>query len=119
MPNNRYTLQFTLVQQGVALSMRFEEQSGFVDGGSAYANHPLPDPLTVGSWTAVELTVDRTAANAATAHVSFGGTSEVDLPLSLSVNATSLQLTVGSSFESEPSAGWKNRYDNVVLDIKP
>jgi hypothetical protein len=35
------------------------------------------------------------------------------------VDATSLQLTVGSSYETEPSAGWKNRYDNVVLDIKP
>jgi hypothetical protein len=119
-PNgNRYTVQFTLVQQSVALSMRLEEQSGFVDGGTAYASHPLPDPLNLNSWTPVALAIDRTAANAATAHVAFGATAEIDLPLAMSVNATALQLTIGSSYETEPSAGWKNRYDNVVLDLKP
>jgi hypothetical protein len=67
----------------------------------------------------VALTVHRTAATAATAHVAFGGSTEIDLSLAMSVNATTLQLTIGSSYETEPSAGWKNRYDNVVLDVKP
>jgi hypothetical protein len=118
--NNRYTVQFTLVQQGIAaLSMRMEEQAGFIDGGSSYTSHPLPDPLDVGTWTSVGLKVNRTAANAATAHVTFGTAAEIDVALAMSVNATSIQLTIGSSYESEPSGGWKDRYDNVVLNVQP
>jgi hypothetical protein len=41
---NRYTLQFTLVQEGTSLNMRFEEQAGGVDGSMFYASHDLPDP---------------------------------------------------------------------------
>jgi hypothetical protein len=39
-------------------------------------------------------------------------------PLTITVDATSLQLTIGSAYELEPSAGWKSRYDNVVLNIQ-
>jgi len=118
--NNRYTVQFTLVQQGIAVSMRLEEQAGFIDGGSSYVSHALPDPLGIGTWTPIALKVNRTGANAATATVTFGSAAEInDIALAMSVNATLIQLTIGSSFESEPSAGWKNRYDNVVLDIQP
>jgi hypothetical protein len=118
-PGNRYTLQFTLVQEGTSLGMRFEEQAGGLDGSMFYAMHPLPDSLTVGSWTSIALTVDRTGPMTASAHVSFGSTDEIDLSaLNMTVNATSLQLTIGSAYESEPSMGWTSLYDNVVLDIQ-
>jgi hypothetical protein len=116
--NNRYTVQFALLQQGAALSMQLEEQARFVDGGSTYVSHPVPDPLSIGTWTPIGLTVNWTANNSARALVTFGTASEIDVPLAMRVNATSLQLTIGSTFESEPSQGWKNRFDNVVLDIK-
>jgi hypothetical protein len=32
------------------------------------------------------------------------------------VNGTTLQMAIGSSFETEPSQGWKIRYDDVKLD---
>jgi hypothetical protein len=116
--NDRYTVQFTLVQQGLALGLRLEEQSGFADGASSYLSHPLADPLPLGTWTDVRMVVGRTAAMAATVHVSFNGAAELDTPLSITVDATTLQLTIGSSFETEPSGGWANRYDNVRLDLQ-
>jgi hypothetical protein len=116
--NNRYTVQLTVAQQGVALGMRLEEQSGFVDGGSAYLGHPLADPLASGAWTDIRLVISRTSAMAASAHVTFNGAPELDTPLTMTVDAKTLQLTIGSSFETEPSGGWKNRYDNVRLDLQ-
>jgi hypothetical protein len=116
--NNRYTVQLTVAQQGVALGMRLEEQSGFVDGGSSYLGHPLADPLASGEWTDIRLVISRTSAMAASAHVTFNGAPELDTPLTMTVDAKTLQLTIGSSFETEPSEGWKNRYDNVRLDLQ-
>ncbi len=121
-PGNRYTVQFTLFQPGLSgpLSMRLEEQAGFTDGGSFYASHALPSNLTLNKWTPVNLTITR-KTNMVTAHVAFGSTTETipdPVTLTMNVNPTQLQLTIGSSFESEPSAGWKNRYDNVMLDIQ-
>jgi hypothetical protein len=120
-PMNRYTVQFTLAQIGSPnmLGVRFEEQAGYVDGGSYYNSHTISDPVTIGGWTHIVLTVNRTGPTAAKATVSFGGTTEIDnIPLAMSINATALQLTVGSPYESVPSTGWKSRYDNVILDIK-
>jgi hypothetical protein len=116
--NNRYTVQFALVQQGMGLSLRLEEQAGFFDGGGAYMSHPVPDPLNVGTWTPIGLTLNWTAPSSVRALVTFATAPEIEVPLAMSVNATSLQLTIGSTFENEPSQGWKNRYDNVVLDIR-
>ena len=55
---------------------------------------------------------------AASVHVTFNGAPELDTPLTMTVDAQTLQLTLGSSFETEPSGGWKNRYDNVRLDLQ-
>jgi hypothetical protein len=114
--NNRYSAQFALVQQGGVLRLRLEEQSGFVDGGNAYVAHQLPDSLSAGMWTNVRLVITRTAATTASAHVSFGSVSEIDTALAMTVNGTTLQLAIGSSFETEPSQGWKIRYDDIKLD---
>ncbi len=114
--NNRYSVQFALAQQGGVLRFRLEEQSGFVDGGNAYVAHQLPDSLSAGVWTNVRLVITRTAATTASARVSFGNVSEIDTALAMTVNGTTLQLAIGSSFETEPSQGWKIRYDDVKLD---
>jgi hypothetical protein len=117
--NNRYTVQFALVEQGGLLSVRLEEQSGFIDGGVSYLSHPLPDAIVLGQWTDVGLVVNRSSAGTASAHVTFNGGTELDTPLAITVSATTLQIDIGSAFESEPSNGWTNLYDNVRLDFQP
>jgi hypothetical protein len=116
--NNRYSVQLTLVNTAGALNVLLEEQTGFADGTSAYVAHPIPDPLAVGQWTHVLLTVVLSSSTTGQAHVSFGAAHELDAPLQVRVTATKLQLDVGSSYETEPSMGWNVLYDNVVFDSK-
>jgi hypothetical protein len=111
---DRYSLQFSEVQDFGALGVRFEEQTGWSDGGSAYTNHPLPDTLTLGTWTHVRLEV-----TGAHAHVTFGSVVEIDTPLVVTVAGTRVELALGSSYETEPSMGWVTRFDNVTLDTSP
>ncbi len=121
-PGNRYTVQLTLAQpltpSSSTVGMRFEEQAGLTDGGTFYVSHPLPDTVPVGSWTPMTLVIHRTAAFAAAAKVYFGSNQEGSVSLQMDVDATMLQLTIGSAYESYPSKGWKNRYDDVLLDIQ-
>ena len=118
--NNRYTLQLTLRQAAGRSSVTLGEQSGFVDGGMAYVEHALNDPLTVGAWTTIRLDVTRTAPQAATARLTFDGRVELDaVALQVTVNATSIVAALGSAFESLPSKEWVIRYDDVVLDLTP
>jgi hypothetical protein len=111
---NRFSLQFSEVQNFGALGVRFEEQTGWADGGTAYTNHPLPDGLTLGTWTDVRLEV-----TGAHARVTFGTSLEIDTPLVVTVVGTRVQLALGSSYETEPSMGWSTRFDNVTLDTAP
>jgi hypothetical protein len=115
--SNRYSVQFTLFQNGGPLGVRMEEQSGFADGGSSYTAHPLPDPLPIGKWTDLRLTLTRTAATSASARVTFDSAVEMDAPIGMTVNGSTLQMTIGSSYETEPSQGWTIRYDNVTLNF--
>jgi hypothetical protein len=115
-PGNRYSVQFTMEQDGGSIRLRLEEQSGFVDGGVSYVPHVLPDPLPVGQWTSVQVVLTRSAATTASVHVSFGSATELDASLAMTVDATTLQMSVGSSYETTPSQGWTTRYDNVTLD---
>jgi hypothetical protein len=118
--NNRYSLQFALRQTPGGLSVTLGEQSGFIDGGMAYVEHPLPDPLTLGTWTKVRIEVARTAPRSATARVTFDGRVELDsVPLSVTVDAAALLVSIGSTFESLPSKPWSIRYDDVVIDLAP
>ncbi len=115
---NRYTVQITLVRQQTAIGARLEEQSGFVDGGTSYSPHALADPLPPDQWTHIRLVITRSSATAASALVTFNGNTELDTPLAPTVNPSDLQLTIGSTFETEPSDGWQNRFDNVRLDFQ-
>jgi hypothetical protein len=111
---DRYSLQFSLVQNFGTVGVRFEEQTGWTDGGIGYTDHPLPDALALGAWTEVRLEV-----RGAHARVTFGGGLEIDTPLVITVVPVRLQLALGSSYETEPSAGWSTRFDNVTLDTPP
>jgi hypothetical protein len=111
---DRYSLQFSLVQNFGTVGVRFEEQTGWTDGGATYTNHPLPDALPLGAWTDLRLEV-----RSAHARVTLGGTLEIDTPLVVTVVPVRLQLALGSSYETEPSAGWATRFDNVTLDTPP
>ena len=120
--NNRYSPEFTLFRAKGAIRLQFGEQSALVGGGGTkYLAHDVPDPLPTGKWTSVRLVVTRGAVMTASARLFFGedpgSTLEVDTPLAMSVKATTLQLTIGSSFETLPSQGWEILYDNVVLDF--
>ncbi len=115
---DRYTVQITLFQEGIGLGLRLEEQARLRDGTSSYMTQPLPDSIGAETWTDVRLVVTRASPAAASARVTFNSTTEIDTPLVLSVAATSVQVDIGSSFETEPSAGWTNRYDNVVFDMQ-
>jgi hypothetical protein len=117
-PGNRYSVQFTLEQDGGPVRLRLEEQSGLLDGGSSYVPHTLPDSLPLGAWTDVRLVMTRSGPTTASVQVSFGSTTELaTTPLSMNVDATTLQMVIGSRYEFEPSQGWTTRYDNVVLNF--
>jgi len=116
--NNRYSVQFTLVNKTGVLNVLLEEQSGFANGGTSYVPHAIPDPAPLGQWTDLRLTIVASSATAAEAHVFFGAAHEIDVPLNVTVRATKVQLDVGSTYESQPSMGWGVFYDNVSFDTK-
>jgi hypothetical protein len=111
---DRYSVQLTLfVRQGAA-TVELGEQSGFVDGGSSYIAHSVPDPLPMGQWTDVKMTIVR--SNGTTeGTLSFGKTTETATPLTMSVTPNDFQVVIGSGYETVPSQGWTLRYDNVVV----
>jgi hypothetical protein len=51
----------------------------------------------------------------ATANVVMNGAQVLSLPLTMSVQAASLQISVGTTYATEPSSGWEVRYDNVLF----
>jgi len=51
----------------------------------------------------------------ATADILMHGAIVLSLPLTIGVDATSLQISIGTTFSSEPSSGWEVRYDNVLF----
>jgi hypothetical protein len=116
--NERYSIQLTLFQQGVAgsIGIRLEEQAAYADGGTFYEPHALQN-MPSGAWTEVVLEVNLAPASA-TATVNYGSTPVLsDAPLTISLNPTNLMLTIGSAYESTPSSGWTTGYDNVALNI--
>ncbi len=114
--NNRYSVQFTMFRVSSNAQLRLEEQSGFTDGGTSYAMHALPDPLANG-WTRVQLVLTRSGPTTASVHVAYGAKTELDTSLQMNVNASVLHVTIGSSYETEPSSGWDAFYDNVIVNF--
>jgi hypothetical protein len=113
---DRYAMQFSQQVNAGQVVLRFEEQAQPANMGTMQVNHPLPDALPFGQFTDVRLVV-----MGGRAQVTYGGTVETDVALiaPTPVTPTRVQLSLGATFESTPSAGWAMRYDNVTLDATP
>jgi hypothetical protein len=124
---NRYTdgLAINVVSGEPALVLG--EQSGAANGGPlpdgappVYVSHPLPetDPLAMSAWSTITIELDWTTTTLE-GKVSVNGKQEIDVPLTLSLVPTSLQIGIGTSFVTEYEGGlsavWELRYDNVLF----
>jgi hypothetical protein len=109
---NRYTVQLAFdVQNGAPTTVLDELYSD----GRPYVPHALPVPLTMGSFTNVAIQIDWTGAMTANAAVLMNGSQALSVPLTMNVRATSLQISIGTTYSTEPSSGWEIRYDNVLF----
>ncbi len=109
---NRYTIQLAFNVQSGAATTELDE---LFSGGRPYVPHAIAAPLGTGTFTDVAIQIDWTAPQAATASVLFGGASVLSVPLAISVQATTLQLSIGTTYASTPSPGWELRYDDVLF----
>jgi hypothetical protein len=113
--NNRYAMQFSQMVNAGAVNLRFEEQSQPAGMGTTQTNHTLAGTLPMNQWTEVRLVV-----TGGRAQITYGGVFQADVALTNPIaTPTTLQLSLGSSFETTPSQGWAMRYDNVTLDATP
>jgi hypothetical protein len=113
----RYSVELAIQMQNGAAAMALGEQSGLADGGSSYANHPLPpeQSLRNGTFTNLVIAIDWISGTATEAKVDVNGAQVLDVPLTMTVTPATLQIGVGTSYVTEPSPGWEIRYDNVVF----
>lgn len=114
---DRYSVELSILVQSGASTLVLGEQSGAADGGMGYVPHQVPPTMTLptGSFTRVEVALAWSAATSLRATVSLGGAQALDVPLSMTVRPSSLQIGVGTSYVSTPSPGWHLRYDNVLF----
>jgi hypothetical protein len=108
----RYTVQLAFDVQNAAPTTVLDE---LYSDGTPYVPHAVPVPLTMGSFTNVAIQVDWTGATTARAAVLMNGSQALSVPLTMSVQATSLQISIGTTYSTEPSSGWEIRYDNVLF----
>jgi hypothetical protein len=109
---NRYTVQLAFdVQNGAATTVLDELYSN----GMPYVPHPIPAPLTMGAFTDVVIQIHWASTSSATADVLMNGMQVLSLTLAMNIQATSLEISVGTTFSTEPSSGWEVRYDNVLF----
>jgi hypothetical protein len=109
---NRYTLQLAFDVQNAAPTTVLDE---LYSDGRPYVPHAVPVPLTMGSFTNVVIQVDWTGAMTANAAVLMNGVQALSVPLTVNVQATSLQISIRTTYSTEPSSGWEIRYDNVLF----
>lgn len=116
---NRYSVGLAINVEGGAPALVLDEQSGLVDGGMPFIPHPLPpSPIATNKFTELVLEIDWTSAMSGTAKVFVDGTKQLDVPLQMTVRATSLQIGIGTSYVTEPSPVWELRYDDVWFVAK-
>jgi hypothetical protein len=111
---NRYSVEVSAVVQSGAVTLVLGEQSGAADGGMSYVPHPVPPTLPLASFTRVDMEL-QWSQGALDAKISLDGTLALDVPLTMTVQPSSLQIGVGTSYVSTPSPGWELRYDNVLF----
>ena len=117
---NRYTVGLAINVASGAPALALDEQSALGDGGMPYAPHPLPpsQPLVMNAFSEIVIEVDWTSTMSAVGKVFVNGAKQLDVPLTMTVHATSLQIGIGTSYVSEPSPVWELRYDNVWFTAK-
>jgi hypothetical protein len=109
---NRYTVQLAFdIENGAATTVLDELYSD----GTPYIPHPISGPLPLGTFTDIAIQIHWATAMTATADVLMHGAVVLSLPLTMNVDAVSLQISIGTTFSSEPSSGWEARYDNVLF----
>ena len=114
---NRYSVQFTIYPQADGIHLWLEEESGFANGKFKLARHELPGTISLGGWTEIRVGIDFTSAKVASVRIYSADALVMTTPLTVTVGGNLLQLTMGSSFETLPSQGWRMHYDNVTLDF--
>jgi hypothetical protein len=114
---DRYAMQFSQLANAGQVVLRFEEQTQPANMATTQINHTLATPLPMAKWTDVRLVV-----TGGHAQITYGGAVQADVNVALTmpvITPSRLQLSIGSTFESTPSAGWATRYDNVTVDTTP
>ena len=124
---NRYTAGLAINVFNGLPALALGEQSGLVDGATfpdgalpVFTNHPLSptNPMPMNQWTDLVLELDWSATSLE-GKVFVNGVQGLDVPLSLTVQPTSLQIGIGTSFVTEYAGGtspiWELRYDNVLF----
>ena len=116
----RYSVELSLTVVNGAATLALGEQSMLSDGAAPYVYHPLPpsQPVPAGSFSDIVIEVEWATATTATGIVRVGGGQELSTPLTMTVVPESLQVGVGTSYVTEPSLGWKLRYDDVYFTAK-
>ncbi len=123
----RYTVGLAINVASGQPALALGEQSGLADGGSfpdgappTFVNHPLPPTLTLptNAWTDLAIEIDWTTTTLE-GKVRVNGATQLDVPLDMSVQPTSIQIGIGTSYVTEYATGtspvWALRYDNVVF----
>jgi hypothetical protein len=127
---DRYTVGLAVNVASGKPALALGEQSGVISGGNfpdgappTFVNHPLSPtlPLPMNAWSHVVIEVDWSSSNLE-GRVLIDGNQELDVPLSMSVVPTSLQIGVGTSYVTTYEAGlspvWELRYDNVLFTAR-
>jgi hypothetical protein len=122
---NRYSLELSINVQNMAAALVLAEQTGY-DGGATgpYTPYPIdPNVLALGlnTWTDLVVQIAWMSPNQATATLSVGKNRVPILgpvTLTMTVQATHLQIGIGTSYVTEPSQGWEIRYDNVFYEVQ-
>ncbi len=113
-----YELQLDVRQNGSGgLGVIFAEYTGIADGGSTYVGHPVVAPLPVEAWTHLRVELD--VAAPPVARVYFDGTLALETEVTIAVQGTAIQLSLGLSYVASPSAAWVVNYDDAALWLLP
>ncbi len=124
---DRYTVGLAINVVNGQPALALGEQSGLASGGNfpdgappVYVNHPLPQTelLPMNDWSDLVIEIDWTASSLE-GKVTVNGGPQFDVPLTMTVVPSSLQIGIGTSFVTEYEGGlspvWELRYDNVLF----
>lgn len=126
----RYTVGLAINTASGAPALALGEQSGLADGmnypdgaSPTFTNHPLSqtEPLVMNAWSNVVIELDwtPTSLEAKVQWASVNGNQEDDIPLTMTLVPSSLQIGIGTSYVTEYDGSlspvWELRYDNVLF----